>query len=86
MDLDQNVMIKAMGYTDLKAYYSATQCVGKLSKIKVPTFFLNCLDDPCTDKNLYPFKEFENSENVIAAFTTKGGHCGHYTGGFLRPY
>jgi predicted alpha/beta-fold hydrolase len=44
---------------------------------------LNALDDPIIDPSLYPFKELETSEHVIAGFTTKGGHCGHFTGGWL---
>jgi len=59
--------------------------MGKIHKIKIPTFFLNCRDDPCIRPDFYPFKEFENNENVIAGFTKRGGHCGSFTGG-LKPY
>lgn len=32
-----------------------------------------------------PYHEFENNPYIIGAFTKKGGHCGHFSGGFL-PY
>lgn len=58
--------------------------MGQIHKIQTPTFFLSCRDDPCIRPDLYPFKEFENNENVIAGFTERGGHCGAFTGG-IRP-
>jgi predicted alpha/beta-fold hydrolase len=58
--------------------------VGHLQKIKVPTFFLNAIDDPIIDPKLYPYKEMENNENIFMATTKRGGHCTHFTGK-LRP-
>ena len=52
--------------------------------IKIPTLFLNSIDDPTINPELYPYKEFENNDQVMAAFTQRGGHCGHFMGG-LRP-
>ena len=65
-------------------YFENAQVQGKINKIKVPTFFLQCYDDPCINPELYPFKEFTKNENVIAGFTQRGGHCGSFTGG-LKP-
>jgi predicted alpha/beta-fold hydrolase len=59
--------------------------MGKLHKIKVPTFFLNAEDDPTFNPKLFPYKEFEVNDKVIVAITKRGGHCCHFTGGF-RPY
>lgn len=86
MDLDQRLFIPHFGFKSLEEYYNHTETAGRLHKIKVPTFFLNGKDDPCINKELYPFKEFENNDLVITAMTEKGGHCSHFTGSFIRPY
>eukprot|EP00347_Sterkiella_histriomuscorum_P006268 403353420 len=84
MDIDFNVMIPSFNYKTLDEYYEDSQVKGHINKIKIPTFFLQCHDDPCLDPNLYPMKEFTKNEYVIAGFTQKGGHCGSFTGG-LKP-
>lgn len=84
MDISENAIAPLYGYKTLESYYNDTQSVGKLHMIKVPTFFLNAIDDPTINAELYPFKELENNENIVAGFTNRGGHCGHFTGG-LTP-
>ena len=42
--------------------------------------FFSSIDDPTINHELNPYKEFENNENIIGCFTTRGGHCGHFTG------
>jgi predicted alpha/beta-fold hydrolase len=32
---------------------------------------------------LYPYKELESNPHIIAGFTKRGGHCGHFTGGII---
>lgn len=58
-----------LGHNDLDHYYNETSTAGKLHKIKVPTFFMGALDDPCISIENYPYKEFESNENLIAGFT-----------------
>jgi predicted alpha/beta-fold hydrolase len=48
--------------------------------IKKPTFFLNCIDDPTINPELYPYEEFKANPNILGGFTRRGGHCGHFTG------
>lgn len=87
MDMDQNAIIPFLGYKGkgrLFEYYNDTQVTGCLHKIKVPTIFLNAEDDPCFDGKLNPIKEFEGaSDHILLAFTKRGGHCGHFTGGLI---
>ncbi|CDW77448.1 embryogenesis-associated protein emb8-like [Stylonychia lemnae] len=85
MDLDQNVLIPYVGYKDLNEYYNYTQAQGKIHKIRTPIMFLNSEDDPCIQKELYPFKECEGNEFTLLAMTKRGGHCSHITGG-VRPF
>ena len=85
MDMSEKALAPLFGYSSIEEYYDDTQSVGRLHKIKVPTFFLNAIDDPCINESLYPYKEFENNDFIVAGFTKRGGHCGHFTGG-LRPF
>ena len=87
MDMDARALIPFFGYSGPNAlddYYNDTQIAGKMNKIKVPTMFLNAWDDPCYDKRLYPFKEFENgNDNLLLAMTKAGGHCCFFTGSLI---
>jgi predicted alpha/beta-fold hydrolase len=56
-----------------------------MHNIRIPTFFVNGLDDPFLNPKLYPYKEIEANENLILGVTKRGGHCSHMTGG-IRPY
>ncbi len=85
MDISEKTLSTLFGYTSIDEYYEATQPVGKLNAIKVPTLFLNSIDDPTMSEEFNPYHEFENNPNIIGAFTKKGGHCGHFSGGLL-PY
>ena len=42
--------------------------------------FFSAIDDPTINQEFNPYKEFESNENIIGCFTTRGGHCGHFTG------
>ena len=84
MDISEQALAPLFGYSSLEKYYDDTQAVGRIHMIKVPTLFLNSIDDPTINPELYPYKEFENNDYVMAAFTLRGGHCGHFMGG-LKP-
>lgn len=55
MDMSEKALAPFFGYCDLKRYYDDTQAVNRLHKIKVPTFFLNAIDDPMINPELYPY-------------------------------
>ena len=84
MNMSENVMAPFFGFQHLDDYYDNIQATGHLHKIRVPTFFLNAIDDPIIDPKTYPFKEMESNEYVVMATTLRGGHCTHFTGK-LRP-
>ncbi len=83
MDISENAMSHKFEYQCLDKYYSDTQPIGKLHKVKVPTMFLSALDDPTINPIFNPYKEFENNEHIIGVITSRGGHCGHLSGGLL---
>ena len=69
MDIMEKVIAPLNGYSCIEKYYDDTQAVGRIHMIKVATLFLNCIDDPTIKPDIYPYKEFENNEKVMAAFT-----------------
>ena len=69
MDIMEKVIAPLNGYSCIEKYYDDTQAVGRIHMIKVPTLFLNCIDDPTIKPDIYPYKEFENNDNIMAAFT-----------------
>ncbi len=58
MDISERAMPMLNGYKNLNEYYEAINISDHLHKIKVPTFFLNALDDPTINPTLYPFNQF----------------------------
>lgn len=86
-NLEAAIYPKMYNFKTLEEYYEAIICKGLLNQIKVPTMFLNHLDDPGIDPNIYPKEEFEtcNNENIVLALSKRGGHCSSFTGDFL-PY
>ena len=85
MDISEKSMSAFFGYSSIEEYYEETQPAGKLHAIRVPTLFLNSIDDPTMSEKLNPYHEFENNPHILGAFTKKGGHCAHFSGNFL-PY
>lgn len=54
--------------------------MNQLSNIRIPTFFLNALDDPIFDKVGIPFEEFKGNDYIMLGVTKGGGHIGFLQG------
>jgi predicted alpha/beta-fold hydrolase len=50
--------------------------------IKVPSFFLNALDDPIVGRRAIAFDAFKKNENVILVTSRHGGHLGYHESAF----
>ena len=48
-----------------------------MSNIRIPTFFLNALDDPIVGNNLN-YEAFKDNPNIALGTTKHGGHVGYY--------
>lgn len=88
MYMSEKALAPFFGYSDLNKYYDDTQSVNRLHKIKVRTFFLDAIDDPTINPELYPYLEyllleFTENLNILGGFTRRGGHCGHFTGALI---
>lgn len=69
MSMDATVISYALGFDSPLDYYDYVETKGRLNRIKVPTFIFQALDDPVIKKELNPFKEVEDCENVILGVT-----------------
>jgi predicted alpha/beta-fold hydrolase len=47
------------GFNDSDQYIDYVMTVGRINKIKVPTMFLQSLDDPIVSAEYHPYKELE---------------------------
>ena len=72
-------MSKAWGYKDLEDYYRTSACVHRIPGIKIPSLFLNALDDPIVSKETIPYSVLESNPNCALGTTEYGGHLGYQT-------
>ena len=78
LGFDNQITAPAFGFKDLQDYYFKTAAVHTIPLIKIPTFFLNSLDDPVVGIKAIDFKVFNENENVALGLTKYGGHMGCY--------
>ena len=80
------------GFKDANHYYDTISCVGRLNKIKVPSFFLMSKDDFLFDHKIIPSEEIKLSENIILGTTDFGSHICFFEGvlfprnWFVKPF
>ncbi len=74
----EKILIKIEGIKTVKDYYELSTCTDKLDKIKIPTFFLNALDDPIIGSDQIPLEH--NHEHILIGVTKSGGHLSHFEG------
>ncbi|KAJ2853527.1 medium-chain fatty acid ethyl ester synthase/esterase 2, partial [Coemansia erecta] len=80
MEFTEEMTRKAFGYSSAKELLDYSSCKNYMGGIKIPTLFLNSLDDPICIKSLIPFEKIVNNPNLVLALTENGGHIG-YMGG-----
>lgn len=78
--LDELITIKQYGYENVDDYYAEASSVNQLCNIRIPTLFLNSLDDPIFDKVAIPFDKFRENDYIMLATTKGGGHIGFLHG------
>ena len=76
--IDDLLTSRAFGYKDRKDYHYKAACAHQIPNIRVPTLFMNALDDPIIDESVIDFEACKNNENVILATSRHGGHVGYF--------
>eukprot|EP00158_Paraphelidium_tribonemae_P004568 Partr_v1_DN26835_c0_g1_i1_m40907 putative Abhydrolase domain containing len=82
-EYDDAVTRRFFGYPTVNQYYRGCGCCHRIIDVKIPTIFVNSLDDPISVLPCIPFDECVYNPNVLLFTTTHGGHCGWFTG--LKP-
>ena len=66
------------GFKDREDYYRKASCMHRIPQIKIPTFFMNALDDPIVNEKCIDFDSFKSNPNIILGTTRIGGHLGYH--------
>ena len=77
-EIEENINRAMEGVKTSEEFYHKISSLHRIPKIKVPTFFLNSLDDPILGKDSIAYEAFEDNENVILGVTKHGGHIGYH--------
>jgi predicted alpha/beta-fold hydrolase len=75
------LVAKVAGYKSVKEYFFDSTISHRLKDIRVPTFFLNSLDDPLYGPHVIPIDCCY--ENILIAVTKTGGHICYFQGSIL---
>ena len=75
-DFDKAYTVKIYGFQDLDDYYRQCGSKSYLSRIRVPTFAINAIDDPAVDDATLPTEEDLGHEAPVRLiYHPHGGHC-----------
>ena len=78
LEFDDSLTAPIFGYQDREDYYKKASCVHRMPDIKVPTVFLNTMDDPILCQESIDFEVFKKNPNIVLCMTNHGGHTGHH--------
>jgi predicted alpha/beta-fold hydrolase len=82
MEFDNHFTSKMFGYQDGPDYHYKGSCIHRVTKIQVPTLFMNALDDPIIGPHGIDFDCFKENQNIALSTSEHGGHMG-YAGDFF---
>jgi predicted alpha/beta-fold hydrolase len=78
MMIDNDITSKLNGWKDCKDYYTKAACYHRIPTIKVPTLFMNSLDDPIIGPTAIDYEIFEGNQYCALATNKHGGHIGYH--------
>ncbi|KAI9219058.1 Alpha/Beta hydrolase protein [Blastocladiella britannica] len=82
-EFDDRVTRVLGGYLTVEDYYNAASSSNYISRVRVPLFCLNALDDPISPIQSIPFSAADDNPYVVIGTTRLGGHVAHFEG--TRP-
>jgi predicted alpha/beta-fold hydrolase len=77
LTFDNDITCPMNGYTDRADYYDRASSSHRIPSIKIPTFFLNSLDDPVVHKSAIDYDGINSNPNCFLGITKHGGHIGY---------
>jgi predicted alpha/beta-fold hydrolase len=79
---DDEITAPFFGYLDRADYYDRASCYHRIPSIKIPTFFMNALDDPIVTHKSIDYDVIKSNPNTVVGITKHGGHIGYNTTAF----
>ena len=77
LEFDDKIVSRLFGYSGMDEYYDKSSCIHVVHQIKVPTLFLNALDDPIIRGCYLDINKFKSNPNLILGTTQYGGHMAY---------
>lgn len=78
LEFDDKITAPFFGYEGRDDYYHKASCIHRLPNIRIPTVFLNTLDDPIVSRDCIDFEVFKHNPNIVLSTTNHGGHTGYH--------
>ena len=79
-EYDDRVTRRLFGYPTVNQYYRECGSCHKIIDIKIPTIFINSIDDPISVRAAIPVEECRANPHCVLVTTNAGGHIGWFTG------
>lgn len=73
-EMDNTMTIALTGDKTCFDYYERINCHKQIDKIKIPSLFISCLDDPVCKPEYIPMDDLYFNENIFTMILSKGGH------------
>ena len=74
---DDKITAPFFGYKNRDDYYDKASCFHRIPDIKVPTLFMNALDDPIVTHKSIDYEVIKNNPFTVVGTTNHGGHVGY---------
>lgn len=78
-EFDTRCTCKLFGFRSADEYYRHASSTRVIADIRIPSLFLNSLDDPIAPKLAIPYGDIESNPFTVLAVTKKGGHLGWFS-------
>ena len=82
LNFDDTITAPFFGYEDREDYYNKASCVHRIPNIRIPTLFMNALDDPIVTHKCIDYEVIKNNPDTVVSTTKHGGHIGYCTSSF----
>ena len=82
LTFDDAITAPFFGYSGRDDYYNKASCVHRIPSIRIPTLFMNALDDPIVTHKCIDYEVIKNNPSTVVGTTKHGGHIGYNTTAF----
>ena len=83
-EIDEHLIAKMFKFKGADDFYRKCGCQQFIKHIKVPTMFIQALDDPIVGPRTLSEEEVLSNENIVLIETKAGGHLSFFTSAFTK--